>query len=78
MSSLTRRIQIRGLKKLGKFRLPIVTRKGNVVGFKWAVRPRQLFFLTDLTPVLPGDTHPTLQPVIDALTPKEQPVAQAA
>lgn len=70
MSSLTRRIQTRVMKKAGQKKRPIVARSGNVLGFKWAIRPKQLFFLADLTPVMPGDTHPTLQPVIDALTPQ--------
>lgn len=68
MSSLTRRIQIRALKKTGQMKRPIVAAKGNVIGAKWATHPKTLFFLADLTPVLPGDTHPTLQPAIDALS----------
>lgn len=77
MSSLTRRIQVRAFKRLGKKKQPIVSEKGNVLGFKWATRPRQLFFLANLTPVFPETEHPTLQPIIDALSPKAV-VAEAA
>ena len=70
MSSLTRRIQVRSLKRTGQKQKPIVSDKGNVLGFKWATRPRQLFFLANLTPVFPETEHPTLQPVIAALSPK--------
>lgn len=76
MSSLTRRIQIRGLKKLGKNKLPIVSNSGNVLGLKWAVAKGQLFFLSNLKPVFPTTEHPTLGPVIAALSP--QPAAEAA
>ena len=67
MSSLLRRIRIRALKKAGKVKQPIVTDKGNVIGFKWATHPRQLFFSAGLTPIFPETKHPTLQPVIEAL-----------
>lgn len=68
MSSLTRRIQINTLKKASKTKLPIVTDGGDVIGQKWPIRKGQLFFLDDLKPVFAHTEHPTLQPVVAALS----------
>ena len=78
MSSLTRRIQVRAFKKVGRLKQPIVSDRGNVLGMKWPVTKGQIFFLANMRPVFPFTEHPTLQGVIAALSQQQEPVAEAA
>ena len=67
MSSLARRLQIRIMKRKYIKPILVVSDAGKALGSRFPLLPNQLLFI-GTTPVFAGDTHPTLQPIIDILS----------
>lgn len=71
MSSFTRRLQIRALKKAGRRKLPVLSQvTGNGIASLWPRQLDQLAYFSTPTgpvPVFAHTKHPTLQVIIDIL-----------
>lgn len=67
MSSLTRSIRKRALKKGNVSKLPIISDRGFLIGRRWPLHKGDLAYTERNEPIRVDTQHPTLQPVIDIL-----------